>query len=353
MIIANYIRPWAKRWGTFAGFFSRDDLGERRQIDMAETVDRTRNTTEMRRSAMDFPRRLDRARNLSDLAEIGKRAVEAAMGRSHQWVAGDTMEDALHVAREVNARGLDALINHLGEHHRDKAPVEATSQEYVRLLAAMRSNGIRGGVSLKPTQFGLLLGREYALSQILPVLDEAKKDGRTVWLDMESAPTTDDAIWICERLLERHDQVGICLQANLKRTSGDLERLLRAGARIRLVKGAYKESPDVALQSRAEIDRAYMAHLETLFTRARDFAVATHDDRMVARTLELAKAHPTPFDFAMLQGVRDPLERELIGKGQRVEKYISYGPKWLPYFSRRLREWPRDILVMVRSFVGG
>ena len=235
------------------------------------------------------------------------------------------MADALRVAREANARGIDALVNHLGEHYREKAPVEATRREYLSLVAAMQAEGIRGEVSLKPTQFGVLIDRAYALSEMIPVLEATRATGRVLWLDMESANTTDDTIWIGEQLLARYDRVGICLQANLKRTAEDLDRLIREGARVRLVKGAYKETPDIAYRTRSEIDRA----------------------------LALAKAHPTPFEFAMLQGVRDPLKVDLVRAGHQVAEYIPYGPNWLPYFTRRLRERPRNVITMVRSFVSG
>jgi proline dehydrogenase len=263
------------------------------------------------------------------------------------------MEDALRVAEQANARGLDALLNHLGEHYTERGPVEATRAEYLELLSIMHARGIRGAVSLKPTQFGVMIDRDLALTEMVPVLEASKAQSRVLWLDMESARTTADTIWIGERLLERYDRVGICVQANLKRTSSDIDRLLRAGARIRLVKGAYKETPDIAFHSRTEIDRAFLAHLETLFSRARDFAVGSHDGRMIARALELARDHPTSFEFAMLQGVRDPLKRELVEQGHRVSEYIPYGPNWLPYFSRRLRERPRNIVTMIRSLVSG
>jgi proline dehydrogenase len=272
---------------------------------------------------------------------------------ARQWVAGETMDDALRVAREANARGIDALVNHLGEHYREKAPVESTRLEYLRLLAAMQADGIRGEVSLKPTQFGVLIDRAYALSGMIPILEATKAMGRVLWLDMESAHTTDDTIWIYERLLAEYDRVGICLQANLKRTADDLDRLIRHHARVRLVKGAYQETPDIAYRTRSEIDRAYLAHLETLFARGRDFAVGSHDGRMISRALALAKVHPTSFEFAMLQGVRDPLKVELVRAGHRVAEYIPYGPNWLPYFTRRLRERPRNVITMIRSFVSG
>ena len=272
---------------------------------------------------------------------------------ARQWVAGETLEDALRVAAEADARGLGALVNHLGEHYREKPPVEATTREYLRLVAAMSERGIRGTVSLKPTQFGVLIDKAYALSQMLPVLDLTQAQSRPLWLDMEHSETTEDTLWIGERLFERDDRVGLCVQANLRRTAGDIDRLLDRGVRVRLVKGAYKEDPAIAYLRRAEVDRAYLAHLETLFRRGRDFAVGTHDSRMIQRALELSREHATPFEFAMLQGVRDPLKGELVRQGHRVSEYIPYGPNWLPYFSRRLRERPRNILTMARSFIGG
>ncbi len=273
---------------------------------------------------------------------------------ARQWVAGETMDDAVHVALEANRRGIHALVNHLGEHYREKAPVEATVREYLRLVAKLKEARVDGDVSIKPTQFGIFIDKEYALSQILPVLDATKAWGRIFWVDMEAASTVADTIWIYEDLRRRYDRVGLCLQANIRRTREDLVRLLPVGARIRLVKGAYKETPDVAFTSRADIDRAYLRHLETLFAQGRDFAVASHDGRIIARALELSKAHPeVPFEFAMLQGVRDPLKAELVTQGHKVTEYIPYGPTWLPYFTRRLRERPRNIITMVRSFVSG
>ncbi len=272
---------------------------------------------------------------------------------ARQWVAGETIEDALRAVRETNARGIHAIVNYLGEHYHEKPPVEATVREYLRLVGQLRSANVDGDVSLKPTQLGILITKEYALSQMIPVLDAVKSWGRVLWVDMEAASTVADTIWVYEELLRRYDHVGLCLQANLKRTEEDLHRLLAKGTQIRLVKGAYKETPEVAFMTHAEIDRAYLGHLEALFRDGRDFTVATHDSRMIDRALELAKDHPVPFEFAMLQGVRDPLKAELVSQGHRVTEYIPYGPTWLPYFSRRLRERPRNIVTMVRSFVSG
>ena len=270
-----------------------------------------------------------------------------------QWVAGEAREDALAAARAANARGVGAIVNRLGEHHRELGPVEEDLREYVGLVRAMSDAGIRGCVSVKPTQFGMLIDREVALTRYLALLDATKSHGIRLWLDMEAATTTEATLWTYERLLERHADVGVCLQANLRRTADDLARLLPRGAKIRLAKGAYREDDGIAFTRRAEIDRAYLAHLETLFRDGRDFAVATHDGRFVQRALELGAQAGVSFEFQMLKGVRDPLKTDLVGRGFRVLEYIPYGPTWLPYFTRRLRERPRNVVTMARSFVSG
>jgi proline dehydrogenase len=273
---------------------------------------------------------------------------------AHQWVAGETMDDAVRVALDANGRGIHALVNHLGEHYREKAPVEATVREYLQLVAKLEAAHVDGDISIKPTQFGIFIDKEYALSEILPVMEATKARGCIFWVDMEAASTVTDTIWIYENLLHRYDRVGLCLQANIRRTGQDLEHLLSIGARIRLVKGAYKETPDVAFTSRADIDQEYLRHLETLFNEGKHFAVASHDSRMIQRALELSKDRPdVPFEFAMLQGVRNTLKAELVSQGHAVTEYIPYGPTWLPYFTRRLRERPRNILTMMRSFISG
>ena len=302
---------------------------------------------------MDATSGFARPRNWSEFLSFAKRAGESFLGRSHQWVAGETRDDALRAAKAANARNMEAIVNHLGERLLDRTQVEATTREYQRLLDGMESDRIQGSVSVKPTQFGLLIDRGYALSQLLAVLEAVRTQGRILWLDMETADTTDATIWLCERLLERYDKVGICLQANLKRTPQDITRLVQVAARIRLVKGAYRESAEVAYDSRRDIDAAYLRGLEILFAQARDFAVASHDTRMIERAFELAAEHPVPFDFNFLQGVRDPLHTELVSKGFRVAEYISYGPKWLPYFGRKWRDRPRNLLTMARAFVTG
>lgn len=272
---------------------------------------------------------------------------------ANQWVAGEVLEDVVRATRSANTRGLPAILNLLGEHYKEKAQVEATAKEYLRVLDAIESQGLDACLSIKPSQFGLEFGRAYCESMVLPVFDRVRGMGDFLWLDMEGSRFTEDTIRMYEELRRRHHDVGVCLQANLKRSAKDLERLLEIGGKIRLVKGAYREPDDVAYRSRAEIDAAYGRLLDRLFETGDHFGVGTHDQKFIDRAIRLSKTHKRIWEFQMLMGVRSPLKRDLLREGHRVAEYVPYGPNWLPYFLRRLRERPRNLLTMARSFVQG
>jgi len=272
---------------------------------------------------------------------------------ANQWVAGERLEDAIRVTRDANARGLIGILNLLGEHYTEKALIESTVREYLRMLQIIEADGLDAYVSVKPSQFGLEFGRAYCESMVVPVFDRVRAMNDFLWFDMESSRFTDDTLAMYEDLHRRHHDVGVCLQAALKRTAEDLERVLEFGGKVRLVKGAYREPGEAAYRTRAEVDAAYGRLLRTLFETGDHFAVATHDGKFIDEAIRLAKTHKRIWEFEMLMGVRDPLKRELVAKGYKVAEYIPYGPNWLPYFLRRLRERPRNALTMVRSFVQG
>lgn len=270
-----------------------------------------------------------------------------------QWVAGETLEEAVRYTREANGRGIDGVLNLLGEHYTEKPLVEGTLKEYLQILDAIEREEIRASVSVKPTQLGVTFGRVFCESQLVPVLDQVRAMGGFLWMDMESSRYTDDTLAIYEDLHRRHHDVGVCLQANLRRTPKDLERIIEYGGKVRLTKGAYRETPEIAHRKREEIDTAYLRLLKILFEKGDRFAVATHDGRLIEEAIRLSKTHKRIWEFQFLKGVRDPLKRDLLAKGYRVLEYIPYGPNWLPYFLRRLRERPRNVLTMVRSIVQG
>ena len=263
------------------------------------------------------------------------------------------MEDAVRCTRDANARGLDGILNLLGEHYRDKAVVEATLRECLHAVDSIEGGGLRACLSVKPSQFGLEFGRQYCESMMMPVFDRVRAMDGFLWIDMESSRFTGDTLAIYEDLHRKHHDVGVCVQANLRRTPKDLEHILTYGGKVRLTKGAYRETPEIAHRSREEIDAAYLRLLKTIFVRGDRFAVATHDSRMIDEAVRLSRTHKRIWEFQFLKGVREPLKRELVTKGYRVLEYIPYGPNWLPYFLRRLRERPRNILTMARSVVQG
>ncbi len=270
-----------------------------------------------------------------------------------QWVAGERLEDAVRASKEANARGVGAILNLLGEHYQEKGPVENTLQEYLRMIQGIAGNGLDARVSVKPSQLGLEFGRAYCESMIKPVFDGVRAMGRFLWVDMEGSRFTDDTLAMYEDLRRRHPDVGVCIQANLKRTEKDLDRLLEIGGKVRLVKGAYREDPAIAFRSRQDVDAAYGRLLRKLFESGDHFAVATHDSRFIEEAIRLSRDHKRIWEFQFLKGVREPTMRELVAKGFTVTEYIPYGPRWLPYFTRRLRERPRNILTLARSFVQG
>ena len=210
-----------------------------------------------------------------------------------------------------------------------------------------------GGASVKPPQLGLEFGRAYCESMVKPVFDKVRAMGDFLWIDMEGSRFTEDTLAMYRDLHERHHDVGICLQANLRRRPKDLERILEYGGKVRLTKGAYRETPEIAHRSREEIDTAYLRLLKILFEKGDHFAVATHDGELIEKAIRFSHTHKRIWEFQFLKGVRDPLKRDLVAKKYRVVEYVPYGPNWLPYFLRRLRERPQNVLTMVRSFVEG
>ncbi len=271
---------------------------------------------------------------------------------ARQWIAGLEMEKALERAKGENRLGMGAIINYLGEHVSEGARVEAAKREYVELLRRIHAEGIDGCISVKPTQLGLSIGKDYCLANFRELATEAKDRGGFVWLDMEGSRFAQDTLDIYGALLGS-GRAGIAIQAYLRRSGGDAKALLQRGGRIRLVKGAYRESPAIAFQSKAVIDSNYSALMRLLFDRGRGFAVATHDDKLIEEAARLGERRKGDFEFQMLLGIRSELKGELAGRGYRVVSYIPYGREWLPYSIRRIRERKRNILLIARSLLGG
>jgi len=269
-----------------------------------------------------------------------------------RWIAGYNLEDAILDARHTNEKKMAAIVNRLGEHTPDKKLIEEYVEEYLRLLDRMQETKVVGAISVKPSQLGLTAEKPLFSQNLGRIIDKARETDRPIWIDMENSLYTENTIQVYREHFDGYRDLGLCLQANLRRTRADMENLLKIGAMLRLVKGAYPESVDVAFKKKSEVDQNYLDLLKVLFESGSRFVVGTHDDRLIAQAKVLNKEHPVDFEFEFLKGIRDELKFNLVEEGYRVGEYIPYGPEWYNYSKRRLRERKRNILLLMRSVTG-
>jgi len=268
-----------------------------------------------------------------------------------RWIAGKDMETALAKAREANSKGLGVVLNYLGEDVVDPRVAESHFQEYLKLQRALEAAGIDGCVSVKLTQFGLGVMEDSAvLEKATRLAEEAEGMKRMLWIDMEGSNVTTRTLLIYSDLFKAYKNVGVALQAYLKRSEGDLRNLMDIGAKVRLVKGAYREPSDVAFHSREQVTANFIKLLRILFERGEGFAVGTHDSRPIEEAQRLHESNPDKnFEFEMLRGIRDDLKLRLAKAGHRVVDYMPYGEEWYPYSIRRIKEHPSNIWLLLRS----
>jgi proline dehydrogenase len=262
------------------------------------------------------------------------------------------MEDAMNAARFANDRKMHALVNRLGEHTPDRKLIEQYVEEYLKLLETIQGENVQATISIKPSQIGLAVETPLYRNNLLKILAKAEEKGRFVWLDMENSPYTESTVGIYREMLSSHKDLGMCLQANMKRTENDLKDLLPLGGKIRLVKGAYPENAEVAFKRRSELNANFVRLMRVLFEQGGFFAVASHDEKMISEAKNLSRDYKADFEFQLLKGIRDDLKSSLLADGFRVSEYIPYGPEWYNYSKRRMRERKRNILLLLRSITG-
>lgn len=269
-----------------------------------------------------------------------------------RWIAGYTIEDAVRAAHDANGRKVEAILNRLGEHTPDRKLIEEYSQEYLKLLDTIQTEKIQGTISIKPSQLGLAIETSLYKDLLLKIVEKAEQEGRFVWIDMENSPYTDATVGVYREVLSSHNDVGMCLQANMRRTENDMRDLLPRGGKIRLVKGAYPEAAGVAFNRRSDVDANYAQLMRLLFDQGHFFGIATHDGKLIEEAKNLSRDHKVDFEFQLLKGIRDDLKSSLLADGFRVSEYIPYGPEWYNYSKRRMRERKRNILLLLRSITG-
>ncbi|MFF5263258.1 proline dehydrogenase family protein [Actinomadura viridis] len=273
-----------------------------------------------------------------------------------RFVAGEGLGNAIEVTRGLTRAGLSVTLDHLGEDTTDRAQADRTRDAYLDLFEALAENGLTkdAEVSVKLSALGRALpgGQAIALDNARAICAAADRLAMTVTVDMEDHTTVDATLDVVADLRADFPWVGVAIQSMLRRSEGDLRDL--AGSRVRLVKGAYAEPASVAYQSKAEVDRAYVRGLRLLMEGTGHPMVGSHDPRIVAIALDLARLNgrePGSYEFQMLYGIRPAEQRRLAEAGERMRVYVPYGDDWYGYFMRRLAERPANLAFFLRSFV--
>lgn len=274
---------------------------------------------------------------------------------AYRFIAGDTIEDAIAVARGLQARGLRLTLDYLGESVRTSAAAAEAARQYNRLMEALVAAGVERNVSLKLSQMGLAVDRATCVDNLRRILEPAGRHDFFVRIDMEDSSLTDITLEIFETLwAHEYRNIGVVLQAYLYRTENDVKRMNELGARVRLVKGAYREPPAVAYRLKADVDSAFTRLMRVLVDEGTYPAFATHDPSSIEQTRRYAAERGLGndrFEFQMLYGIRRDLQTTLVAEGYRMRIYVPFGTEWFPYFMRRLGERPANLGFVVRSLM--
>jgi proline dehydrogenase len=291
---------------------------------------------------------------LADSAPINRLITGTAAGRAlaHRFVAGDTLDQAIAAAKALNREGLLVSLDLLGEVVTEPAAVEAAMAGYEACLSRIAQDRVAGNISIKLTQLGLAFDNDLAAAGLDRLARIASTHDLTVTIDMEDSRFTEATVALYEAAQRVHHNLGVALQAYLLRTPDDVRRLASLGGHIRLCKGAYMESADVAYTARHDVDAAFARLLELLMPEplVRP-AIATHDERLIDLTRRLAKHRQGAFEFQMLYGIRPAMQKQLVAAGHKVRVYVPYGSAWYPYLVRRLAERPANLAFFLRALV--
>ncbi len=279
-----------------------------------------------------------------------------------RFMPGENVEDALRACDTLRTQGLPTVITRLGENVNEAHEAADVRNHYVDVLQSRAAVGSYPQISVKLTQLGLDVDPELCFKNLDAIVTEAERVGNFVWVDMEYSTYVDRTIALFNRVRERHISIGLCVQAYLHRTPKDLEGLLKSTTAIRLVKGAYRESPEVAITSKKDVDAAYM-HLATRLLEetatGREVGappgIATHDMNILNRLIAVARDRRIAndaFEIQMLYGIQRNVQTRFAKEGYRVRVLISYGSAWFAWYMRRLAERPANMLFLLKNLVG-
>jgi len=274
-------------------------------------------------------------------------------GFARRFIAGETIGEAVAAVGDLRDKGLLLTLDYLGESVSTVEDASAAAADYVQIISAIVASGVERNISLKLTQLGLDVDRATAIDNMRRILEPADANGFFVRIDMENSPYTDATLGILETLWQQgHRQIGTVIQSYLKRSEADIRRLNQIGARVRLVKGAYKEPKSAAYQNKSEVDAGFIELMQLLLDEGTYPAIATHDPVMIEQTKSYVKSKGYSndrFEFQMLYGIRRDLQTSLLNEGYRVRVYVPFGKQWYPYFMRRLGERPANVGFILKS----
>jgi proline dehydrogenase len=274
---------------------------------------------------------------------------------SRRYIAGDTLEEAVAVIRDLNARGCVATIDLLGESTESKADAARTLRDYKRVVEALEEHDLRSGISIKLTGLGLNLSEELCRANLEEIVEYAGARDRFVRVDMEDSPYTSVTLDMVTGLHERHGNVGAVIQAYMRRSLEDVNRLAEAGVSVRLCKGIYDEPRRIAYKDFDTVRENYRLLLEELLRGGVYVGIATHDEFLVWHALRLIHQLEIPkdrYEFQMLLGVDEELRNILVNAGHKLRVYVPFGEDWYEYSSRRLKENPRIAGYVARDVIG-
>ena len=289
-------------------------------------------------------------RHLAESSSLGHRV-------SGRFVAGTTIEEALKATQETNALGMSVSLDNLGENVTNAEEASHSAQLYHELLDRISERGLNANVSLKLTHIGFDIDQQLAIGIVQKLVEHAREKRNFVRVDMEGSPYTQRTLDLVHEVHGRNGNrgiVGAVIQAYLRRSEADVQNLISQGIRIRLCKGAYKESPEIAFPEKSDVDGNYVKLMKLLLKSGIYHGIATHDEKMIEATIAFAQAEkipPTAFEFQMLYGIRRDLQRELVKQGWRMRVYIPFGTEWYPYFMRRLAERPANALFVAKNLL--
>ena len=271
---------------------------------------------------------------------------------ARRFVAGHTIPEALSAVRRLNADGILTTLDVLGENVTERRAADVAVQTYLETLDWIQRQGLSSNVSLKLTQMGLDISTDYCLRNVARICERAAAGRNFVRIDMEGSTYTERTLALFYDLFQKHQNVGVVIQAYLHRSEQDVRKLIELGARVRLCKGAYKESPNLAVQTMAAVRQNFMTLGSLLLSHGIHAAIATHDDALISWTKNYVARHQIPkdrFEFQMLYGVRSETQRQLADQGYLMRVYVPFGTYWLPYFYRRMRERKENIAFVLKN----